>query len=192
MLALAFALAGVGTAVAGSLPNGFQMAQWGMTVDELKSRIRNLNEDVDNFQPNVTAYSSYSFPNNGFSEFRFFRGKLFYIRVKLTKKDASEQMYSSFFARHGEPVARDEQDGAKRYLWEDNKTSMALYVFPFHAEIRIKSVEIASELAKLQQKNEDYDKYLDEIMSRNFSDQSLTIEEKQRLLELKKGLSSGK
>ena len=89
-------------------------------------------------------------------------------------------------------MERDEQDGAKRYLWEDTKTSMALYIYPYHAEIRVKSVEISNELAQLQKKNEDYDKYLDEMMSRNFSDQSLTIEEKQRLLELKKGLTTGK
>ncbi len=179
-------------ATAANLPAGFQMAQWGMTVEELKSRIRNLTEDVDRFQQDVTVFSSYSFPNNGFSEFRFFRGKLFYIRVKLTNKAANLQMYNSFVSRHGEPLAKDELDGAKRYLWEDSRTSMALYVYPYHAELRIKSVDLANELAQVQKKQEDYDRYLDEMMSRNFSDDSLTPEEKQRLLELKKGLSGTK
>lgn len=167
------------------------MAQWGMTIEDLRERIRNLAEDVDRFQPHITVYTSYSFPNNGFSEYRLFQGKLFYIRVKLISKDVNQQMYSSFTARYGQPISQDEKDGAKRYLWEDAKTSMALYLYPYHAEIRVKSVEIATELARMQRKNEDYDRYLDEMMSRNFSDESLTVEEKQRLLELKKGLSTG-
>lgn len=185
--ALALCWAFPGTASAGCLGEGFKQAKWGMTLKELQEKIPGIREDFNRFEPNVTAYHSFEFPNNGFSEFRLFRGKLFYIRVKITSADFNNQLLQSM-KRCGEPISHDGKGGAERYLWTDDNTALSVYLYPYYGEIRAKSQAVAKEWLTYRKKEDDIEEFLQEQIQSAFTSDELTIQERERLRNLKKTL----
>ena len=146
------------------LGDGFKEARWGMTTDELKKVIPGLREDFSRYEPHVTAFHSFEFPNNGFSEFRLLDGKLFYIRVKITSPEFNDQLRQSML-RCGDPKLQDQSASAQRYLWADNVTSKVLYLYPYFAEIRAKSVPMGKEWAALKEEENQIDDFLNKRLS---------------------------
>ncbi|MEW6775855.1 MAG: hypothetical protein AB1405_06155 [Bdellovibrionota bacterium] len=188
VLSLALALWAVVSFAAAPLPDGFKNARWGMTFDELDKAIPGLREDLNRFEPDVTAYHSFQFPNNGFSEFRLFKGRLFYIRIKFTRSENAEQLVGSMRGQYGPPVAEDTEWGAKRTLWADGKTALALIVYPYFSEIRLRSEVVAKDWLARQSKEEDAEKFLDEQIGEAFGSEDLTMQERLKLRELKQTL----
>jgi len=174
-------------AFAGCLGEGFKQAKWGMTFKELDEKIPGLREDFNRFEPDVTAYHSFEFPNNGFSEFRLFRGKLFYIRVKITSPEYNLQLKQSL-QRCGSPVSTDSEGGADRFLWQDDKTSLALYIYPYYGELRAKSQKVAEEWVAFRKKGDDVDDFLETQIKSAFSDSELSMKEREQLRQLRKAL----
>lgn len=145
------------------LGDGFKEARWGMSHKELKEVIPGLREDFNRFEPRVTAYHSFEFPNNGFSEFRLFDGELFYIRVKITSPEFNDQLRQSML-RCGGPKSTDQSSAAQRYLWEDETTSKVLYLYPYYAEIRAKSVKLGAKWFAVKEEESRVEEFLDSRM----------------------------
>ena len=145
------------------LGDGFKEARWGMNYEELKKVVPGLREDFNRFEPRVTTYHSFEFPNNGFSEFRLFDGQLFYIRVKITSPEFNDQLRQSML-RCGKPASADQTSSAQRYLWSDDTTAKALYLYPYYAEIRAKSEKLGKEWAALKEEESRVEEFLDSRM----------------------------
>lgn len=173
------------------LDPGFKMLHWGMGVDELKQHVPGAREDVNRFEPEVVAYHSFQFPNNGFSEFRFFRGKLFYMRLKFTSARYAEQLQGGLDARCKVEVV-ETVGVAKRMMWRDDQTAVALYLFPYHSEIRAKSREVSRQWMAYRKKEKDVENFLDEQIRSAFSRDDLSEKDARELIELRKSLQEEK
>ncbi len=179
--------AGVTEARAQCITPGFKQATWGMAADQLQKVVPGLREDLDRFEPNVTAYHSFEFPNNGFSEFRLYKGRLFYIRIKITNAKYNDQLMGAM-QRCGKPLADESERGSRRLLWQDAETAVAVYVYPYHGEIRAKSLQIAAEWATYRHKEEDVDKFLDQQIQSAFGADGLSVQERERLRGLRQSI----
>ncbi len=186
VLILLLALPGALSAREGSLPDGFKGIRFGMSIEEMRKAVPQLTEDLAHQTGFIEAYQSFGFPNNGYSEFRLFEDQLFYIHVTITSSEMARLLLTSFRNKYGEPSYHGRKAQSDRYMWKDDKAVLAVSIYPFHIEIRVKSLIIEQEIRSFEKSDAVLDQFIDEGLKEIFKDKDATMEEKQRIFEIKK------